>query len=54
MSKYVKSVERTAFIILSKVNVRNEIVERHHTMLKYVESVERICHLFISGESELS
>jgi hypothetical protein len=54
MSKHIESVEWTAFIILSKVNIRNKIVERRQNMSKIVESVERIYHLFISGECKMS
>ena len=53
MLKYVESVERSGFIILSKVKVWNDIVERCWHMLKMVESDERILS-FISVESEMS
>ena len=53
MIKYVESVERSEFIILSKVKVWNDIVERCWHMLKMVESDERILS-FISVESEIS
>ena len=42
MLKYVESVERSGFIILSKVKVWNDIVERCQNTLKIVESGEKI------------